>query len=299
MTTNDRQLPLWYQSNKLRETSVISHPASLRHQHNSLQGVSECQLFPIYEKDADMLLFNTVWDIVMHPNFGDFYNESDIINKKITFCEYIVWHRPYLLFPSDDPYTKYIEKELNLPYIIGVFSEYLDTENPMTGLMEEGDVYPMFRTYLTPEWNEQQGESEVVYRMCHRNKEEGIPLMIDNTKELKNVLCDLIVFLKSVKADTKYWIDRLQTSLTMLSTDTNELFILHNAGLYDIQSLWKLLAEAGICGEQIYKLCRKTECELHRFAMMIVNLVEWKKGGIVNKKLMGSLKETGVVNRLL
>ena len=289
MSTNDEQLPLWYQSSKLREDFVIGRPSSLRIQRISLQDGFEYQLFPIYEKDADMLLFNTVWDIVMHPDFYDFYNDSNIINDKIYFNDDIVWHRPYLLFPSDAPCMEYVDKERNHPYIVGVFSEYLDTEYPIMGFDDE-DEYPMFRAYLIPEWNVQQGELDVVYRMHQRDREERMPMMTDNTQELINVLGDLVRYIKSINIDTMGWIDRLETSLTMLKIDTNELFILHNAGLYDINSLWKLLENSGGYGEEIYNLCRKVESELHRFAMMIVNLVDWKKGGIDNTKILKSSK---------
>ena len=290
MSTNDKLLPLWYQSNTLREEFVIGRPSSLRNRYDSLQGVFEYQLFPIYEKDADMLLFNTVWDLVMHPDFYKFYDDSNIINEAITFSNDVVFHRPYLLFPSDDPRTNYEGNELEYPYIVGVFSENLNTGYPLMGF-EEGDEYPMFRLYLTPEWYDQHGESDVVYRMHHRSREDRMPLMINNAKELKNVLGDLIRYLKSVNFDTKDWINRLQTSLKMLNTDTNELFILHNAGLYDIQSLWALLMKSGSSGEEVSKLYRKVECELHRFAMMIVNLMDWKKGGMDSTIIISSIKE--------
>ena len=245
MIIKEKQVPLWYQP------------------------TTDIQLFPIYEKDADMLLFNTVWDLVKHPDFCDFYKDVDIVGRDIAFGKDVVWLRPLLLFPSDEPCLAYIEKELIHPYIIGVFSQYLDKEYPMIGF-EEGDEYPMFRVYLTPEW-QFTPDAGIVYRTYWRDREDRMPQIVDNTKALKSVLEELLRYLNSVIADTGNWKERLLSSLSMLNTGTHKIFILHNAGLYDIQSLWSTLIRSGQGGEQLTQLSPRVERELHRYAMLTVN----------------------------
>lgn len=243
---NDKQLPQWYQ------------PDAGRH------------LFPINERDADMLLFNTVWDLVKHPDFCDFCKDTCIIGKEISFGSNVLWSRPLLLFPSDGPCMDYVEKELIYPYIIGAFSQYLDTEYPMIGL-EEGDDYPMFRMYFTPEWKYAHGTLDIAYREHCRDREEPMPQMVDNTMALKSALEELLRYLNAVIADTGNWKERLLSSLTMLNDPADGLLILHSAGLYDIQSLWDLLIRAGHGGTRLSQLGRRVEQELHRYAMLMVN----------------------------
>lgn len=285
MNTKEKYLTLWYESDKSqKDTSIISRHSSAR-QQDSVRGVCYYKLYPICEKDADMLLFHTIWDLVTHPDFYDFYEDADFINPHIGFDD-VTWFRPYLFFPADEPCINYTEKELLFPYIIGAFSEYDDIYAGEAGLIEDGDYYPMFRNYFVPEWNLENGELDIIYRVYDRGREQEMPKVYDNSKELKKVISELLQYLILVTADVRTWRERLQMAQEMLRTHANELHILHNAGLYDIHTLWALLINKGYGDEKLRELSRRMERELHRYAMMAVNILDWQKGGIPSPNIL-------------
>ena len=222
-----------------------------------------------------MLLFNTVWDLVTHSFFHTFYEDAVILDGKADLhCGDYNWSSPYLLFPADIPEVKWQEHEMGHSFLVGVFhiSGFCAGEG---GFIEDDDDYYHFDIYYTPEWSCAQGETEVAYREHSRQPGDAMPCIDDNTAAMQAAVDEMIGFLASAGAEMDEWRQRFQTVIRMLAARTNELHILHQAGLYDIGSLWALLQRTGYDENIVMPLRRRMEHELHRYAMMAVNTLNW------------------------
>ena len=291
---SDRLLPLWYEQENTKLKASIHQRHSSAQQPDAFQSVCNYRLFPIKEQNADMLLFNAVWDIVMNPDFYDFYDNVEIVlsNPSIHNLNYdITWYRPYLLFPADEPNVDYTEKELMRPYLIAAFSEIGEIYAGEGGLVDEGDDVPYFRNYYVPEWSFANGAQEVIYREYSRGKESVMPRFYNNSVDMSNSISVVLEYLGTVYMDTDSWRERLRTAKRMIDTHANELHILHNAGLYDIDSLWTMLYRNNQDINKLRTIMRRYNHELHRYAMMSINLINWKNGGINMDGIMSDLKK--------
>lgn len=281
MDSDNRYLSVWYKRNDASQiASIISRKSSAR-QREAVDGVCEYKLCPILKENADMLLYNTVWDIVTHPNFYDFFEDMDFLNSNILRNindKRVKYFRPYLIYPSEELCTEYSAEEFNYPYIIAVYAE----EDPIMGI--DDDIY--FSHYFVPEWDFTNQESEVVYRECSHNDDVSIPLICNTPQTLENAISDLLIYLESVPVDIGIWKERFIMTVEMLKTHANELHILHNAGLYDIDSLWPLLLQSDTDKKELRIIVRNMESELHRYVMMAVNLIDWKRGGFNNENAL-------------
>lgn len=282
METIEKKLITWYEpDDPSKRNSIFTRHSSAR-QPEVTEGVCDYRLYSILEKDADLLLYNTVWDLVMHPDFYGFYEDIDVLNSSVVFEVKgggVTWYRPYLLFPADDPSIDFHKKDMNYPYIVGAFSEFDDFYGGEAGLIEEGDGGPIFRDYYVPEWNFKNGEPEVVYREHKCGNEVSMPRIYDNEIELKKAIYELMKYIDTVNANVGVWKERLQMAHEMIKTHANELHVLHNAGLYDIETLWTLLIHSDHDNDKLRQHITAMNRELHRYAMMAVNLIDWKKGG--------------------
>ena len=287
MYINKEYLTVWYGFDSASKGNSFITRRSSAQKREVISGVCDYRLYPILEKDADLLLFNTIWDIVMHPDFYDFYNSIDVINSSLQFeikgCD-IAYARPLLFFPTDIPRLRFSEKEFSYPYFVGVFYEMGDYYAGMAGLVEEGDGCPMFRAYLVPQWDFTGDQPEIVYRENRSKYEEAISWAINSSNNLQKAVFNLLEYLDSVSVDVSDWKERLKMVLEMMKTHANELHILHNVGLYDINALWKMLYLSDQNKAELRKIIRTTERELHRYAMMVVNLIDWNNGGVTNKE---------------
>lgn len=270
MMKNYKYLPMWYDADS--STKIGRHTSARRHKEEL--PTYDYRLCPICEEDADMLLFNTVWDIVTHSFFHTFYEDAIILDGKTDIhrddCN---WSKPYLLFPADCPNVKWQEQEMELPFLVGSFhiSGFLAGEG---GFVEDDDYYH-FDTYYTPEWSYANGEPEIAYREHSRQTDDPMPCVDYDGVTMLPVVNEMIEFLASVGHSVEIWSQRFKTVKGMLAARSNELHILHQAGLYDIGSLWGLLQNIGNNESIVMPLRRRIERELHRYAMMTVNTLHW------------------------
>lgn len=288
MDTDDNNLPLWYEHGDASNGTLFLGRKSSACQSEVYQDVCDYQLFPICRRDADILLFNTVWDLVMYPDFKDFHDNTDIRNSNVQFTDHsgeIKWYRPCLLFPADQPYTDFTEEELRHHFMVGACSWKCHAYGE-SGIYEE-DTNPQFRVYYTPEWDFSKVGWDIVYRENVRRIESDMPSFVKNTKELEYVICQLLQFFEDNNiSEINNWKERLRCALLMLKTHANELHILHNAGLYDIDTLWTQLIQMGYHGEELNVMSSKMNRELHRFAMFSVNLIDWKLGDLDTSRII-------------
>ena len=287
MNIRKEYLTVWYGFDGSSKCNPYITRRSSAQKREVISGVCDYKLYPILEKDADWLLFNTIWDIVMHSDFYDFYNSIDVINSSLHFdikgCD-IAYARPFLFFPTDMPRLRFSEKEFSYPYFVGVFYERGDYYAGEAGLIEEGDGCPLFRAYFVPQWDLSSDKPEVVYREYHSKYEESVSSAINSSNELQKAVFNLLEYLDSVSVDVGDWKERLKMVLEMMKTHANELHILHNVGLYDINTLWTLLYQFDSNKVELRKLIRDTERELHRYTMMVVNQIDWKYGGVTDNE---------------
>lgn len=242
--TNNELQPLWYKEDK--------YP-----------------LFPIRRADADMLLYNCVWDVAIASDYGNFFSTvttpnfrlKDVKLEDVSFL---------LIFPGDDPSNSYSPPILGMPYYVGVYGVYYGPFD-----LEE-DYLPSLYYCFRPEWA-LDGSGDVNY-INIGGSDNGLPSNPDNTAELQQAIRLLLDFLHDHPADTGSWVERLNLTLQMLAERANPFHILHNAGLYDIDALWTLLLDAGLAGQELLKVSTGMTRQLHRYAMRVVNVDNPQRG---------------------
>ncbi len=279
MDIQKKHLPLWYENGS--GNYFMRRHWSAR-QTEASPDLCDYTLCKICQEDADLLLFNTVWDIVTNPDLKEFETAVSIESDKPelhSFNSHTTWYRPHLLFPADDPYTRYTDYELQLPYMVGCFS----FEHPP---FIEGDYHPQFRKFFIPKCGRLQEGQDIVYKEFLRTEECDMVMLLDNTEDLKASIQNLLNMMADTKADEITWNHRLQTALRMLETHANELHILHEAGLYDIASLWSLLEYYELPMKQYERAKKDLLCQLHRYAMFAINLIDWILGGIDKSRIL-------------
>ena len=298
VNNNEKKLALWYEQGSPEEGNYFISRHSSARQENVLKGVCVYQLYPILEKNADLLLYQMVKDLVLHPNFKDYLSAINLGGTSINFNyangESEEWFRPYLLFPSDDRITAYYKEELKWPYMVGASSIYYHAYGE-SGIIEEDD-HPQFRVYYTVRWDHRLEGSVVKYVEFFRREEHRMPVMEDNTLKLQEIICNVLNLMPEDKTCLTPWKQRLTSALKMLVTNANELHILHQAGLYDIGELKTILRQEGKEGDQLDAMIDKMIKELHRYAMLVVNLIDWQLTGFDTSKVTKCIPKHKVIN---
>ena len=291
MENKDKYLPLWYETGSPADgTYFIGRHLTARGKENN-SNVCDYSLYPILRDDADFLLFQTVWDVVMYPVLEEFLEAINVKNyqpRQQSYHHRVSWCRPQLLFPTDDPFTNYEAHEKKLPYIVGCFSMEYHVYGE-SGLYEEDDT-PQFRKYYRPQWGWIQDVKDIVYTECDRINEDDMVMFLDNTTDFKHSIQKLLQLMTDVNAYESSWSDRLQTAVRMIDTHANELHILHQAGLYDIETLRNSLERKGHMNEPVRQAMEDFNCQLRRYAMLTINLIDWKNGGIDQSRILSKAK---------
>ena len=294
-TNNDRLLSPWYEYGCPEEGTVFIARHSSACQYDAFEGVCEYQLYPILKKDADLLLYQLIKDLVMHPDFKEYLNTINLSGSSINFNyhegEHEEWSRPYLLFPADDRITTYYKEELQWPYIVGASSMYYHAYGE-SGLIDE-DEYPLFRVYYIVKWDYYPEGSIVKYVEYFRRGEYRMSKMENNVAALNSAIRSVLEIIPENEANLVSWRNRLKSSMEMIKTHANELHILHQAGLYDLQGLWNIMREDKIDDEQFEWVRKKLETELHRYAMLVVNLIDWKMTGFDSSQITTAIPKHG------
>ena len=297
MDESDVILKLWYAQGSPEDGNYFVARHSSARQTDAYKDVCDYQLHPILEKDCDLLLFQLVKDLVLHPDFKDFLNAINLDGSSINFNykngEREEWFRPYLLFPADDRINTYYQEELKWPYMVGASSMCYHTYGE-SGIVEEDD-HPLFWVYYTVRWDNCLEGSVVKYVEFFRRAKFGMSGMEDNTTQLQSVLCDVLDLMSDDITSLVSWKQRFTSALKMLVTHANELHILHQAGLYDIKALKAILRQEGMEGGQLDILVDKVIQELHRYAMLVVNLIDWQMTGFDISKVTTEIPEKSVI----
>ena len=246
-------------------------------------------LFPIEKAVVDWPLYCMVSGFVKYKYGIDKIEYSDIFESvKKDKEEEDRKYSYYFVFPSEDYTCNYNEEMLGHEYLI---LKYIDPEEHVNGepfvspddsFVTEDDLWyedvPM-EYFCFPEGKPMQ-------KLVH-NKTQALSrrpvfpyngdLFFDAVQEVrscmdKNHLTELT------------WFARLRGVKQMLNDDINELHILHNAGLYDHNTLWSCLKENGIHQDDIDKLKDNYVSQLKKYAMFVLNRLDWKYGTTIRDK---------------
>ncbi|MBO4464138.1 MAG: hypothetical protein J5797_08105 [Prevotella sp.] len=277
---NELLQPLWYEKGTPDGGSFFFGRPSTAAVQDVVEGVCDYRLFPIRRSDANLLLYHTIWDMLSGDNPMDFFRMvcgKDSPVSKQPYNGTTEWTRPYFLFPSDAQSERFSLEIYHHPFIVAGYSMTCCALGE-SGLVEEDDE-PLLTVYYVPEWEFVDGEPEVVYREYSSHCSPSIPYFEESPEKFRQAICNLLAFIDKKHIYVVEWKQRLELALRMIDTKANELHILHNVGLYDIDALWKLLVQKNQVGEELFRVSSEMNRCLHQYAMAVVNLIDWKKGG--------------------
>ena len=110
------------------------------------------------------------------------------------------------------------------------------------------------------------------------------PNCVYNGDAFLETINGLLDFLREKQLAELAWYSRLQTVVAMLDGNANELHILHNAGLFDHQTLWPQLEKLGVPKAEIEKVKEPYLTQLHRYAMFVLNELDWRWGNPIKEE---------------
>ena len=251
------KMSVWYEKSDPSDGTFFVGRHSSGRTVNTCEGVCDYELFPLQREDVDMLLYHMVWTFIMNPRDS--------------------WSTPLLLFPDDTHIVT--DRLLRYPYLIADYSDepYFYGEG---GVVDDDDEFYMKACYVA-EWDLSDGMGKASYRKLRKEVGENmLPNITDNTGQLRLAIVTLLRFAEQKGTDIGPWKERLSLTVRMLDTHANELHILHNAGLYDIETLWPMLK--GSCRNNLdaYRIHAELTTQLHRYATMVVSTINWLEGGM-------------------
>lgn len=181
----------------------------------------------------------------------------------------------YLIFPNEDLSVSYEYDALCQEVIILWHSSERLCQN---GYIDEDEC-----TY--DEKNEYfyyvVSENRLVLRHEIGDWEWRNPQILNCKKTFIEAMTVLLHFMRDKNLQEELWYVRLNDSLSMLQKDNvNEMHILHNSGLYDMDGLWAMFHEKGIDHEQMQHIRIAFIQELRRYAMYVINMINWVNGGL-------------------
>ena len=186
-----------------------------------------------------------------------------------------------LVFPFDDLTVSYNEAMLEQEAIILKCFSPIEHPDPQYIGDDENFTYeevPM--EYFHFEGNGKRMELKHFYT----DLLSQFPNCVFNGDAFLEAVNRLLAFLREKQLTELVWYSRLQTVAAMLDGNANELHILHNAGLFDHQTLWPQLEQLGVPKAEIEKVKEPYLTQLHRYAMFVLNELDWHRGSPIKKE---------------
>lgn len=244
-------------------------------------------LYPIKKTEVDWPLYYMVshflkvryeLDEVKGDDVGNaqmFQSIDDDASKEERSCEY------YLVFPFDELTVSYNEAILAQEAIIlKVFSTIEELDPQYIGDEEHFTYEEVPMEYFHFEG----GGKRMELKHFYTDVLSQFPNCVYNGDAFLEAINGLLVFLQDKQLTELPWYSRLQTVVAMLDGNANELHILHNAGLFDHKTLWPLLENLGIPKAEIEKVKEPYLTQLHRYAMYVLNELDWDRGTPIKEK---------------
>lgn len=180
----------------------------------------------------------------------------------------------YLVFPREDLSVSYEYKALCQEAVILCHSSRYIPSTPYD-VDGEGEYEANFEYFYYV-----NSENKLILQHEDCNWDWSWPQIYNNERSLDETLKDVLCLMQGYHLREEEWYKRLNVALAMLNAgDVNELHILHNAGLYDADGLWALLRQKGVKEALMSDVRGDYQKELRRYAMYVLNRLDWIKGG--------------------
>lgn len=258
--------------------------------------MTDYTLYPINKRDVDWPLYHLVAHFMKvrykldHITDGDGQTEllrpldDDALQERRS-CSYL-W-----IYPSEDLSVSYPQEMFDQDVVV------LKCFSPIEHLggipIDESIWYedvPMEYFHYSGMGN------NLVLKHVRTETPSQFPDFIYNGDLFAKAVVSLLIFLRKYNLTDFSWYERLQTVLQMLDGNANELHILHNAGFFDLKGLWSWLQDYGIPKLDIVKAREKYLAQLKRYAMFVLNELNWEKGTPIGEN--DREKRVGVYQKL-
>ena len=185
------------------------------------------------------------------------------------------------VFPFDDLTLSYNEAMLGQEAMI--LKCFFDIEHPDAQYI--GDDEHFWYENVPMEYFHFVGSgSSIALKHFHTDLPSHFPNCAYNGDAFLKAINGLLAFLRERQLTELPWYSRLQTVVKMLNGNANELHIIHNAGLFDHHVLWPQLEELGVPKAEIEKVKEPYLMQLHRYAMFVLNELNWQWGNPIKKE---------------
>lgn len=246
-------------------------------------------LYPIDKRDVDWTMYQLVSHFMKLQYHLDSLGEEDAENV-VSFWDMDAdarhEERRYsyrFVYPNEDLSISYDEAMLEQELVI------LKCFHPIRHLypipipvLDDDDdegwfEYPPMEYFTL----EKQGDKQEL-RHHKTNIESKFPDCVYNGDAFLDAIQELRSFLSSRNLTEQPWYSRLGTVAEMLQGDANELHVLHNAGLFDLGTLWLWLEDYGIKKAEYESVKERYLKQLKRYTMFVLNRLDWAKGTCVS-----------------
>lgn len=240
--------------------------------------MTEYTLFQIRKTDVDWPLYWMVTGFLKYQYGIDGIPYNDLFeNLRYDKEKEDRKHLYFFVFPSEELTVGYTEDILDQEAVILKYFFPIDLS----------DIYILddeSTTEIVPmEFFYQEGNRSQVLQHAQTDIPSEIPIIRYNGDSFLEALDKVLAFLQDGHLTATPWFERLRMVKRMFDGQANELHILHNAGLFDHATLWAWLKHQGVSRDDIDRIKTLYVSELKRFAMFVLNELNWQWGTKVSE----------------
>lgn len=263
--------------------------------------MNDYTLYPIDKSDADWPLYHLVAHFIKNRYHLDGITDGDgqtELFKPFDDDARQEDKRPFsyeLVFPHEELTVSYSDEILDQEVVVlknYVPIKYVEMPN-FNDPDDDGERYRDIPMEYFCYSNDGHG---LTLKHVHTKTPSAFPDFVYNGDLFAKAVVSLLNFLRKYNLTDFSWYERLQTVLQMLDGNANELHILHNAGFFDLKGLWNWLQDYGIPKLDIVKAREKYLAQLKRYAMFVLNELNWEKGTPIGEN--DREKRVGVYQKL-
>lgn len=263
--------------------------------------MNDYTLYPIDKSDVDWPLYHLVAHFIKNRYHLDGITDGDgqtELFKPFDDDARQEDKRPFsyeLVFPHEELTVSYSDEILDQEVVVlknYVPIKYVEMPN-FNDPDDDGERYRDIPMEYFCYSNDGHG---LTLKHVHTKTPSAFPDFVYNGDLFAKAVVSLLNFLRKYNLTDFSWYERLQTVLQMLDGNANELHILHNAGFFDLKGLWNWLQDYGIPKLDIVKAREKYLAQLKRYAMFVLNELNWEKGTPIGEN--DREKRVGVYQKL-
>ena len=242
--------------------------------------MTEYTLFQIRKTDVDWPLYWMVTGFLKYQYGIDGIPYNDLFeNLRYDKEKEDRKHLYFFVFPSEELTVGYTEDILDQEAVILKYFFPIDWSDIY--ILDDDDEST---TEIVPmEFFYQEGNRSQVLQHAQTDIPSEIPIIRYNGDSFLEALDKVLAFLQDGHLTATPWFERLRMVKRMFDGQANELHILHNAGLFDHATLWAWLKHQGVSRDDIDRIKTLYVSELKRFAMFVLNELNWQWGTSVRE----------------